>query len=360
MRPRAALDPLHPYEPGKPAAEVRRELGLERVVKLASNEGPYGPFPAALQAISRASAELNRYPELGGLLRERLADRHGVEPGRVALGSGADGIVNLLALAFLEPGDEVVMGWPSFVSYRLAALKMGATPVTAALRDGSYDADALLGGVGEATRILYVCNPNNPTGGMMTRADLARLLDAVPDDVLVVVDEAYHEYVTEADYPDAASEHGDRPNVCVLRTFSKIYGLAGLRIGYAVAPEGVVDALGRARNAFDTTELAHVAALASLDDRVEVARRRSENERGREQLRQGVARLGLVALPSVANFLCLEVGDGRALAAALEAEGVIVRPLEPFGDPRSIRVTVGTSEENAVFLAAIERCLQVA
>jgi histidinol-phosphate aminotransferase len=339
---------------------VRRELGLERVAKLASNEGPYGPFPAALQAIERAARDLNRYPEAGEQLRERLAAKHAVEPSRVALGSGADGLVNLLALTYLEPGDEVVMGWPSFVSYRLSAMKMGAAVVTAPLRDGKYDPDELISRVTPATRLVYVCNPNNPTGGMVARDELARLLDALREDVLVVVDEAYHEYVTDPDYPDAIAEHRDRPNVCALRTFSKIYGLAGLRIGYAVAPAAVVDALGRARNAFDITELAHVAALASLDDDAEVGRRRSLNEQGREQLRSGMEQLGLAPMPSVGNFLCVEVGDGSGLAAALEREGVIVRPLEPFGAAASIRVTVGEPDDNALFLSALERCLQVA
>jgi histidinol-phosphate aminotransferase len=237
---------------------------------------------------------------------------------------------------------------------------MGAVPVMAPLRGASCDVDELAARITPRTRLLYVCNPNNPTGGMVTRDELTRLLDAVPESVLVVVDEAYHEYVADPDYPDAIAEHGERPNVCALRTFSKIYGLAGLRIGYAVAPAGVVDAIGRARNAFDTTELAHVAALASLGDEPELARRRTLNQAGREYLRAGLERLGLSPLPSVGNFLCFEAGDARELAAALEREGVIVRPLEPFGAPTSIRVTVGTPDQNDVFLSAIERCLQVA
>ena len=360
MRPRPALQALRPYEPGQPAAEVRRELGMETVVKLASNEGPYGPFPAVREAIARATPDLNRYPEAGAELRRRLAERHGVPPRRVALGSGSDGLVNLLALAFLDPGDEVVLSWPSFISHRLAAVKMGAVPVAVPLQGSSCDADGLAAHVTPRTRLLFVCNPNNPTGGLVTRDQLGRLLDAVPETVLVVVDEAYHEYVVDPDYPDSIAEHGERPNVCSLRTFSKIYGLAGLRIGYAVAADGVIDALGRARNAFDTTEPAHLAALASLDDDAELARRRELNHEGREHLRSGLERLGLPPLPSAGNFLCIEVGDADGLAGALRREGVIVRPLEAFGAPRSIRVTVGTPEENQLFLTALERCLQVA
>jgi histidinol-phosphate aminotransferase len=360
MRTRPAIASLRPYEPGKPAAQARRELGLSGIVKLASNEGPFGPFPAACEAIERAAPELNRYPERGLELRERLAERHRVAVERIALGGGADGIVSQLALAYLDPGDEAVMGWPSFVSYRLSAIRMGAQPVLVPLRDGAYDLDALAARVGPRTRLVYVCTPNNPTGGWVGREALDRFISELPEHVLAVVDQAYQEYVTEPGHPDVAAEHGERENVVCLRTFSKIYGLAGLRIGYAVAPPDVVDALGRVRNAFDTTELAHVAALASLDNEEELRRRCELNSAQREVVRAGLERLGMRPLPSIANFLCVEVGDGRAFAAALEREGVLVRPLEPFGDARSIRVTIGTAAENAVLLSALERCLQTA
>jgi histidinol-phosphate aminotransferase len=359
VRPRPALADLRPYEPGRPAAEVRRELGLHRIVKLASNEGPYGPFPAAIEAIARQAPELNRYPELGGELADRLAARHGVGRDRIAIGNGADAIVGCLSVAYLDPGDEVVMGWPSFISYRLDAIKQAARPVMVPLRDGAYDLEAMADRIGPRTRIVYVCNPNNPTGGMVGRERLRAFLDQVADDVLVVVDEAYHEYVTDPDYPDAIAEHvPQRANVAVLRTFSKIYGLAGLRVGYMVGPAEVVREAMKVRNAFDVSELAHVAALASLDDTAEVARRRELNERGRAELEAALRAAGMAPLPACANFLAVDAGDGRALARALESEGVIVRPLEPFGAPGSIRVTVGTPEENAAFAAALERALQ--
>ena len=342
-----------------PPRPVRRELGLHRIVKLASNEGPYGPFPAALEAIARQAPELNRYPELGGELAERLAARHGVTADRIAIGNGADAIVGLLSTAYLDPGDEAVMGWPSFISYRLAAIKQAATPVLVPLRDGVYDLDAIAERIGPRTRIVYVCNPNNPTGTMVGRARLSAFLDRVPEDVLVVVDEAYHDYVTDPDYPDAIAEHvGGRPNVAVLRTFSKIYGLAGLRIGYMVAPAEVVREAMKVRAPFDVSELAHVAALASLDDPGELARRRDLNERGRAELVAALATAGMTPFPACANFLAVDVGDGRALARALELDGVIVRPLEPFGAPGSVRITVGTPDENAIFAAALHRALQ--
>ncbi|HYX84715.1 MAG TPA: histidinol-phosphate transaminase [Gaiellales bacterium] len=359
MHARPAIADLKPYEPGKPAAAVRRELGLDRIVKLASNEGPFGPFPAALEAIARQAPELNRYPELGHDLTERLAERHGVSPDQIALGNGADGLVGCLSTAYLDPGDEALMGWPSFVSYYLDAIKMGATPVTVPLRDGAYDLEEMAARVGERTRIAYVCNPNNPTGSMVGRSALAAFVDAVAEHVLVVVDEAYSEYITDPDYPDTIAEHvGRRPNVAALRTFSKIYGLAGLRVGYLVGPAEVVREVMKVRNAFDVSELAHVAAVASLDDAAELVRRRDLNERGRIDLEAAFAELGMQPFPACANFLAVDVGDGRALASALLRDGVIVRPLEPFGAPECIRVTVGTPEENAIFTDVLGRALQ--
>jgi histidinol-phosphate aminotransferase len=359
VRPRPALADLRPYEPGKPAADVRRELGLDRIVKLGSNEGPYGPFPAALEAIARQAPALNRYPELGGALAERLAARHGVGRERVAVGNGVDAIVASLSMAYLDPGDEAVMGWPSFISYRLDTLKQAATPVMVPLRDGIYDLDAMAERIGPRTRIVYVCNPNNPTGTMVGHDRLRAFLDGVPEHVLVVVDEAYHEYVTDPDYPDAIAEHvQERPNVAALRTFSKIYGLAGLRVGYMVGPADVVRETMKVRNAFDVSELAHVAALASLDDPAELIRRRELNEHGRADLEAALVAAGMAPYPACANFLAVDVRDGRALARALESEGVIVRPLEPFGAPDSVRVTVGTPAENAFFAAALGRALQ--
>jgi histidinol-phosphate aminotransferase len=359
MRPRPAIAAVSPYQPGKPAARVRRELGLERVVKLASNEGPYGPFPAALEAIAAHAGGLNRYPELSLELIERLAERHGVDPSWIALGNGADAIVGYLSAAYLDPGDETLMGWPSFPSYHLDALKMGAAPVHTGLRDGSYDTVELAERVGPQTKLVYVCNPNNPTGGMVGRQALRELVDAVPETALVVVDEAYHDYVTDPDYPDAIAEHvGRRPNVAAMRTFSKIYGLAGLRIGYLVAPPQVVADVARMRNAFDVSELAHAAALASLDSPDELNRRRELNERGRRALKGVFAELDVPTYPSVANFVCAEAGDGPALARALELDGVIVRPLAQFGAPGCIRVTVGAPEDIEAFSGAMSRAFE--
>ena len=356
---RPALEPLAPYEGGKPVEEVQRELGLERVVKLASNEGPYGPFPAAREALARVTEELNRYPDGNAYrLRAALAERHDVQLEEVVHGAGADGILSYVSQALLDPGDEVVFGWPSFASYPLHAMKMGAAPRPVPLRDGAYDLDALLTAVGPKTKIVYVCTPNNPTGTMTGRAELTAFLDAVPDTVLTVIDQAYFEYVDEPDYPDAIDEYAKQGRrVLVLRTFSKIYGLAGLRVGYGIGHASVVEACAKVRPAFDVTLAAQEAALASLDDADELARRRRANSEGRVELECLLREAGMEPLgPAVANFLFVETGsDGRELFDALLRQGVIVRPMHGFGAPTAVRISVGTPDEHAFLADALTR-----
>jgi histidinol-phosphate aminotransferase len=357
---RRAIAELVPYEPGMPVEEVQRELGLERVVKLASNEGPFPPFAAALEAIERVSRDLNRYPD-GGVwaLRTALAELHGVAFEEVVVGAGADGVIDLLSQATLDPGDEIVCGWPSFPSYVLDAAKLGAVSKKVPLRDQTYDLEALLGAVGPRTKLVYVCHPNNPTGTANGRDELLSFFDRVPEHVLVVLDQAYFEYIDDPDYADGIAElftQGRR--VVVLRTFSKIYGLAGLRIGYGVAPADVVAATGKVRRAFDVPTTAQAAALASIDDDREIARRRAENARGRIQLEAAFREHGIEPVgPAIGNFLYAEVGDGRAVFEQLLRQGVVVRPLAGFGAPSAIRVSVGTSEENAFFAAALGHVL---
>jgi len=353
---RPALAGLVPYEPGKPVEEVQRELGLERVVKLASNEGPYGPFPAALEALERAAAELNRYPDGGAYrLRQALAARHGVRFEQVSVCAGADAVIGFVALALLDPGDEVVTGWPSFPSYVLDPLKLGAIPVRVALRDERLDLEAVLDAVTERTKIVFVAAPNNPTGTTSTRAELDEYFAHVPPHVLTVVDQAYFEYIDEPDYPDAVEEYvkaGHR--VLVLRTFSKIYGLAGLRVGYGVGPEDVVTAIGKVRRAFDVTSAGQEAALASLGDLAELERRRHANREAMRLLRRALEDAGLTfAGPAVANFLFVRVGDAESFAEALLRQGVIVRPLGPFGADDAVRITAGTPDEIAFLAGAL-------
>jgi histidinol-phosphate aminotransferase len=358
---RASVDALVPYEPGKPIEEVQRELGLERVVKLASNEGPFPPFPAALEALERTARELNRYPDGGAYrLRAALAERHGVALEQVAVGGGADGVIDCLSQAVLDPGDEIVCGWPSFPSYVIDALKLGGVATRVPLREHRYDLDALLAAIGPRTKIAYLCHPNNPTGTVNTRAELDAWFERVPGRVLTVLDQAYFEYVDDPDYPDGIERYAKAGrNVLVLRTFSKIYGLAGLRVGYGVGPAEVVTAIGKVRRAFDVTAPAQEAALASLGDPDEIARRRALNAAGRADLDAALRAHGLEPAPgAVGNFLYAEVGEDAApLFEALLREGVIVRPCRGFGAPGAIRVTVGTPEENAFFADALGRVL---
>jgi histidinol-phosphate aminotransferase len=355
---RRAIADLVPYEPGKPVEEVQRELGLERVVKLASNEGPFPPFPAAVAAIERAARELNRYPD-GGVyaLRTALADRHGVAFDEIVVAGGADGVIDLLSQAVLDDGDEIVTGWPSFPSYVIGATKLGAVVNRVPLRAHTFDLDALLAAVTPRTKLVYVCHPNNPTGTANTRAELDRFFEAVPEHVLVVLDQAYFEYIDDPDYADGLDYFRQGKRVVVLRTFSKIYGLAGLRVGYGVAPADVVAATSKVRRAFDVSATAQAAALASIDDGGELARRRSANAAGRAQLESILREHGLEPVPSLGNFVFVEVGDGRAVFDQLLRQGVIVRPLAAFGAPEAIRVSVGTEEENLFFRAALGQVL---
>ncbi|MDQ3066901.1 MAG: histidinol-phosphate transaminase [Actinomycetota bacterium] len=354
---RAALDGLVPYEPGKPEEEVQRELGLDRVVKLASNEGPWGPFPAALEALERSASALNRYPDGGAFhLRNAIAERHGVDTANVITGAGADAIIGHLSVAALDPGDEIVTGWPSFISYVLDALKLGAVPRKVPLVDDRYDLDALLDAVGPKTKLVYIATPNNPTGTMTTRTELDAYFERVPEHVLTVVDQAYFEYIDHPDYPDAVAEYLNRGRrVLVLRTFSKIYGLAGLRVGYGVGPADVIEAIGKTRRAFDVSTQAQVAALASIDGRDELAERRRLTHEGRAQLERTLREHGFQpAGPAVANFLFVEVGDdAQGLFEALLRQGAIVRPMGGFGAPGALRITVGTPDENAFFSEAL-------
>ena len=356
---RPALSALVPYEPGKPVEEVQRELGLERVIKLASNEGPFSPFPEALAALARTAAELNRYPDGGAYhLRTALAERHGVAFEEIAIGAGADGVIDCLSQAVLEAGDEIVCGWPSFPSYVIYALKLGAVPVKVPLAKGRYDLGALLDAVTPRTKLVYVCNPNNPTSTLNTRAELDEYFERVPLHVLTVVDQAYFEYIDDQNYPDAIEEYFKRGrNVLVVRTFSKIYGLAGLRVGYGVGPSPIVGALAKVRRAFDLTTQAQEAAIASLGAEEELARRRARNREGLEELARILRKHGFVpAGPAVGNFLFADVGgDAQPLFEALLREGVIVRPLAGFGAPEAIRVTVGTPADHAFLDEALAR-----
>jgi histidinol-phosphate aminotransferase len=353
---RPALSELVPYEPGKPVEEVQRELGLDRVVKLASNEGPYGPFPAAQEAIARATVEFNRYPDGGAWrLTHALAERHGVGFENVTVCAGADAVIGFVCLATIDPGDEAVTGWPSFPSYVLDPLKLGGVPVRVPLRDDRFDLEAILASITPRTKLVFIAAPNNPTGTTSTRAELEAYFARVPPHVLTVVDQAYFEYVDEPDYPDAIEEFVKAGhNVLVLRTFSKIFGLAGLRVGYGVGSEEVVTAIGKVRRAFDVGSAGQEAALASLGETDEIVRRREANRTAMVSLDRVLRDHGFdPAGPAVANFVFIRVGDALAVNDALLGQGVIVRPMGPFGAADALRITAGAPDEIAFLEQAL-------
>ncbi len=357
---RPSVAALTPYQPGKPVEDVQRELGLARVIKLASNEGPFGPFPAALEALDRTARELNRYPD-GGIYRlhEALAGRHGVAFDEISVGAGADGCIDMISQAILDPGDRVVCGWPSFPSYVIYARKQAAEPVLVPLVDHRYDLAALLDAIDDRTKLVYICQPNNPTGTMNTVDELDAYFERVPGHVLTVVDQAYFEYIDRPDYPDAVERYLKAGrHVAVLRTFSKIYGLAGLRVGYTVAPRSVCAAMAKVRRPFDVTTSAQAAAIASIDDDAEITRRRVANADGLARLEELLGDHGLQPVPSVGNFFYVDTGSNAdELFNRLLREGVIVRPLAGFGSPTAIRISVGTAEELDLFGAALGRAL---
>jgi histidinol-phosphate aminotransferase len=359
---RPALAGVEAYEPGRPIEDVRRELGVESVIKLASNEGPFPPMPGALAAIRDAAESARRYPDPGAwALRDAVAARTGLDPSQVLPGPGIDGLIRLVCLALLDPGDELAMAWPSFVSWRQGAqIQGGAVRLGPLSPDGSYDLDALLGHVGPRTKVAAVVSPNNPTGGAVGADELVRFLDALPGHVLAVVDEAYFEYLPDGGHDAAALVAEGRP-MAAMRTFSKAYGLAGLRVGYLLGPPDLVRALGVVRNVFDVSVPAQAAAVASLaQSDALLPERISLNATERATMAAGLRELGLEPMPSEANFLLVDLGSAeraQAVNVALLARGVIVRPARAFGAPTALRVTVGRPEENARFLAAAAEAL---
>lgn len=346
---------LVPYVPGKPIEELERELGISQAVKLASNENPLGPSPKALAVLGEASKTLHRYPDGGAhRLRGALAERWKVSPDQVVLGNGSDEIIGLLVRAFLSPGDEAVMADQTFVVYKLEVTASHGVPVAVPLKDWRHDLPAMAAAVTPRTKLLFLCNPNNPTGTMVTASEVDALMQQVPDDVIVVFDEAYYEYVRSGDFPDSLAYVTRGRNAVVLRTFSKIYGLAGLRIGYGLTTAEIAGYLNRVRPPFNTNSLAQRAALAALEDEEHVTRSRTLNQQEMAAVRVGLDALGLRALPSEANFLYVDVGrEGRPVFEALLREGVIVRHLQG----RMLRITVGLPDENRRCLQALKKVL---
>jgi histidinol-phosphate aminotransferase len=353
---RADLDALPSYVPGRSPADLARELGLPEAIKLASNEVPYGPLPGVPEAVTEAAASTHRYPDMGVVaLREALAERHNVTPDRVVTGCGSVALCEHLARATCLPGDEILYSWRSFEAYPIIVAATAAASVRVPNDPGhGHDLAAMAEEITGETRMILVCNPNNPTGTAVGRAELDRFLDDVPDDVLVVLDEAYREFVTDPDVPDGLLAYGDRPNVVVLRTFSKAWGLAGLRVGFMIAQPEVATAVRKVVTPFSTNIAAQAGALAALRQAEEVRRRCDLVIAERQRLLEAVRKLVPDVPDSQANFVWLPLGERSVpFGAACESRGVIVRPFPGEG----VRVTVGTPAENDAFLAAAEAAL---
>ncbi len=360
IEPRTGIEGLVPYDPGKPIEETQRELGLERVTKLASNENALGPSPRAIEALREAISGVNRYPDGGCYyLKQKLSQRLGAPPESIIFGNGSNELIELLFRTFVRDGEQVVYGYPAFVVYRLIAQAMGIEGISVPLKGMTHDLEAMAQAVGPKVRVVFVANPNNPTGTMVTHEEVMAFIEKVPEDVILVFDEAYYEFVPAGrNFPQLIPDllEMDRP-IVVMRTFSKLYGLAGLRIGYGIARPEVVELMNRVRQPFNVNSLAQVAAMAALDDEEHVANTRRLVRDGLSFLESRLRAMGLETVPSVANFMLVKVGDGNKVFHELLRRGVIVRAMGGYGLHQYVRVTVGTEEENDLFLSALREVL---
>ena len=350
---------ISPYKPGKPIGELTRELGLTDIVKLASNENPRGPGPAVREAVRAAAEDLTRYPDGGSYeLKAAIAAKHNVAVEQITVGAGSNEVIDLLARAILEPGSSVVVSEHTFVAHALATLANGGELVEAPVQNYRPDPQAIIDAIDANTRAVFLANPNNPTGTYLSQADLVGLLERIPGDVWVLLDEAYFEYVGVSDYPDGMTLLERFENLVVTRTFSKIHGLASLRIGYGVSNLELADRINRARLPFNTTTPAQAAALAALMDNTYAEASRALNVAGYQQLTSGLERLGISYIASIGNFVTAHFTEpGPAVFERMLREGVILRPVVEYGLPNSLRITIGTEHENARCLDALARVL---
>lgn len=353
-----SIESLVPYEGGKPIEELARELGVTDAIKLASNENPLGPSPRALEAVRARIEDVHLYPDGAAYaLREKLARVHGVSMDEVLHGNGSNELLDLVVRTFATPEHHIVFAEPAFIVYRIAALTYGVPFTAVPLTELTHDLEVMAAAVTPRTRVLFVANPNNPTGTYVGRAAVERLLDSVPPEVIVVMDEAYFEYADAPDYPDSMTLRHRRERLLVMRTFSKIHGLAGLRVGYAIGPRTLIDYMNRVRAPFNVGSIAQAAAIAALDDAEHVAKSRAHNLQERARLTTELTALGLSVAPSQANFVLVDVHrPARPVYDALLRRGVIVRPFANL--PTSLRITVGTARQNSRLIEALGEVLR--
>lgn len=349
---------ISPYQPGKPITELAREMGIpvDSIVKLASNENPLGMSPKARQAVEAALSGVERYPDQFELIA-KIAGRCSVAQNQVVLGNGSNDVLDLVARAFLAQGRSAVFAQHAFAVYPLATLSIGGELICVPAKDFGHDLDAMLAAIRPDTRVVWIANPNNPTGNFLPYPEVRAFLEKVPADVVVVLDEAYNEYIPPEARVDTAAWVAEFPNLVVCRTFSKIYGLAGLRIGYGVTSAAVADLMNRVRQPFNVNNLALAGALAALDDDEFLQASYELNRRGMAQIVAALEKLGLAYIPSYGNFVTFKAGDAAAVNQKLLQQGVIVRPIGGYGMPEWLRVTIGSEAENARFIAALEKAL---
>jgi histidinol-phosphate aminotransferase len=357
MKPKARIMHLPVYQPGKPIEDVKRELGLSEVIKLASNENPYGASPKAKEAIVNYVDNVNIYPDGASVaLKAAISKLYGVESNQIVFGAGSDEVILMIARAYLSPGDETVMADRTFPIYKHNAEVEGATVIQVPLKNGVHDLEAMLAKVNERTKIVWICNPNNPTSTIVTKDELVRFLERVPKSVMVVLDDAYAEFVVTDDYPNAIELMKQYPNVVTLRTFSKIYGLASLRIGYAIGHPDVIHSINQVREPFNTTGFAQAAAIAAVEDQEFVRGVKEANAKELAYITAQFDRLGLTYFPAHANFILVDVKrDEKIVFDKLLRKGIIVRGGQ--GYPTMIRVSIGTPEQNKKFIDALEAVL---
>jgi histidinol-phosphate aminotransferase len=359
IKPPAYISDIKPYVPGKPVEELERELGIKDSVKLASNENPLGPSPMAVKAAldllvnCRSSNSLNRYPDGSGYyIKKALAEKFSVSADEVILGNGSNELIDIAVRTFLQPGDEAIMADPSFVVYPMSVRAAGGKAVQIPLKDYTHDLDAMADAVTSRTKMVFVANPNNPTGTFNKQQEFDRLMTRLPDGVLIVVDEAYCEYVTDPEYADSFKHFRQGRDILILRTFSKIYGLAGLRIGYGIAGEEIISQMNKLRPPFNTNSIAQNAALWALKDEEHIKSTKGLNEQGKKYLYKELDSLGVEYVPTEANFIYIPLKqDSNILYNKLLRQGIIVRPM----GPEEIRVTIGLPEENRRFIEALRK-----
>lgn len=360
IEPNEFVKDLIPYVPGKPVEELERELGIKDAIKIASNENPLGPSPLALRAVSEALSKLNRYPDGDAFyLKHKLAVRLSVNPENLIFGNGSNEVIEIVARTFMKPGDEAVMGEFAFIVFPIVTQAVGAKAIISPTPDLTHNLRDMFERITPKTKAVFIANPNNPTGTMVRREEVEWFLERVPEDIIVVIDEAYFDYVDDPDYPNSLDYQNLGKSIITVRTFSKIYGLAGLRLGFGVSSKEIISYMNRVREPFNVNSLAQVAAISALDDGEHVERSRRINREGLDYLSRELTKLNLPFAPSFTNFILVDLGfDPTPVYNALLKEGVIVRPVGAYRLKTHLRVTVGLPEENERFIRAIKKVLK--